>query len=217
MNYSRKFVQAVIFAFSSHLIGLGIAKAELVNQWGVTQLYEAVYHQDAGRVERLLGNGADPNFQALDPNPVFRSRPVLSNAVMNGGKRGVAPVTITIQLLEAGADPTIKDAVGNSPLSFVAGYRVPDQRYTRNHANGWLHQLLLSYVDDPSKLDDTMKWQGRGCYGYTVERTDRKLSIIAQKVYGDPDRWREIAELNGISKDNPYRMGDCLKVFDVEW
>ncbi len=217
MNYSRKFVQAAILFISPYLIGLGIAKAELVNQWGVTQLYEAVYHQDPGRVDRLLKNGADPNFQALDPNPVFQGRPVLSNAVMNGGERGRAPVAITILLLEAGADPTIKAASGNSPLSYTAGYRFPGTKYTRDHSSGWLHQLMLSYVDDPSKLDETMKWQGKGCYGYVVERTDRKLSLIAQKVYGDPDRWPELAELNGISKDNPYRLGNCLKVFDIYW
>lgn len=33
-----------------------------------------------------------------------------------------------------------------------------------------------------------MKWQGKRCYGYVVERTDRKLSLIARKIYGDPDR-----------------------------
>ena len=136
MNYSRKFVQAAILFISPYLIGLGIAKAELVNQWGVTQLYEAVYHQDPGRVDRLLKNGADPNFQALDTNPVFRGRPVLSNAVMNGGERGRASVTITILLLEAGADPTIKDARGDSPLSFAAGYRIPGIKYTRDHSSG---------------------------------------------------------------------------------
>ena len=214
MNYSRKFVRAVILSISPHLIGLEIAKAELVNQWGLTQLYEAVYHQDPGRVERLLMNGADPNFQALDPNPVFRGRPVLSNAVMNGGERGRAPVAITILLLESGADTTIKDASGNSPLSFTAGYRIPGTKYTRDHSSGWLHQLMLSYVDDPSKLDETMKWQGKGCYGYVG--TDRKLSLIARKVYGDADRWPELAQLNDISRDTPYRRGDCLKVFDVE-
>ncbi len=217
MNHSRKFVQAVILFISPHLIGFEIARAELLNQWGVTQLYVAVYHQDTGRVKRLLGNGADPNFQALDPNPVFQGRPVLSNAVMNGGERGRAPVAITILLLEAGADPTIKDASGDSPLSFTAGYRTPGIKYTKDHSSGWLHQLLLSYVDDPSKLDDTMKWQGKGCYGYTVERTDLKLSLIAQKVYGDADRWPELVKLNNISRDNSYRMGDCLKVFEVVW
>jgi len=81
----------------------------------------------------------------------------------------------------------------------------------------WYHQKLFTHVDDPSRLDATMQWQGKGCYGYTVEPTDRKLGIIAQRVYGDPDRWREITRLNNITKDNPYRAGDCLKVFDVTW
>ena len=129
MNYT-KYLRVVILAISPYLIGVGISQAELLNQWGVTQLYQAVYHQDPGRVERLLGNGSDPNFQAKDPNPAFRDRPVLSNAVMNGGERGRAPVSITILLLDHGADPTIKDAKGNSPLSFVAGYRIPSVRYT---------------------------------------------------------------------------------------
>ena len=156
-------MQAVILFISPHLIGLEITKAELVNQYGVSQLYEAVYFKDTGRVKRLLENGADPNFQDLSPDPKFRGRPVLSNAVINGRKRGRAPVTIIILLLEAGADPTIKDASGDSPLSYTAGYRVPGTKYTSDHSSGWLHQLMLTYVDDPSKLDDTMKWQGKGC------------------------------------------------------
>ncbi|MCY4306667.1 MAG: hypothetical protein OXC57_00155 [Rhodobacteraceae bacterium] len=135
----------------------------------------------------------------------------------NGGERGRAPVSITILLLDHGADPTIKDAKGNSPLSFVAGFQVPGQRYTKDHSSGWLHQLMLTYIDDPLKLDDTMRWQGKGCYGYTVQRTDRKLSIITQTVYNDPDRLWELARLNNIRYDNPYRVGDCLKVFDVVW
>ncbi len=118
-------------------------------------------------------------------------------------------------LVEAGADPTIPDEDGDSPISLVAGYHMPGINYSRDHSSGWLHQLMLTYVDDPSKLDDTMKWQGKGCYGYVVERTNRKLSLIARKVYGDADRWPELAKLNDISRDNPYRMGDCLKVFDV--
>lgn len=76
---------------------------------------------------------------------------------------------------------------------------------------------MLSYVDDPSKLDETIKWQGKGCYGYVVERTDRKLSLITRKVYGDADRWPELAQPNDISRDTPYWRDDCLKVFDVAW
>ena len=68
-----------------------------------------------------------------------------------------------------------------------------------------------------TSIDDTMKWQGNRCYGYVVERTDRKLSLIARKIYDDPDRWPELAKLNNISRDNPYRMGQCLKIYDVKW
>ncbi|MDE2759365.1 MAG: hypothetical protein OXH90_03580 [Paracoccaceae bacterium] len=45
----------------------------------------------------------------------------------------------------------------------------------------------------------------------------RDVGFIAIKVYGDEDHWREIAKLNNISKDNRYKVGDCLKVFDVAW
>ncbi len=96
-------------------------------------------------------------------------------------------------------------------------FNEPDNKYTRDHSSSWLNQLMLAHIDDPSKLDDTMKWRGKGCYGYVVELTDRKLDLIAQKVYGDPDRWPELVKLNKITKDNPYRRGDCLKLFDVEW
>jgi len=47
---------------------------------------------------------------------------------------------------------------------------------------------MLYHIVDPSKLDDTMKWQGKGCYGYTVQREDKRLGNIAQKVYGEKDR-----------------------------
>ncbi|MDE2738489.1 MAG: hypothetical protein OXH47_03100 [Paracoccaceae bacterium] len=87
----------------------------------------------------------------------------------------------------------------------------------KDHSDGWLHQLMLSYIDDPSRLDDTMKWQGLGCYGYVMQPDDKHLGFIAKNVYGDTERWREIARLNGISRDNPYRAGDYLKVFGVYW
>ena len=80
---------------------------------------------------------------------------------------------------------------------------------------------MLTYVlqDEnlKAKLDDTMKWQGKGCYGYVVQREDRRLGLVAIKVHGDENRWRELARLNNINRDNPYRVGDCLKVFDVAW
>ena len=35
--------------------------------------------------------------------------------------------------------------------------------------------------------------------------------------YPFQDHLPELARLNAISRDNPYRMGDGLKVFDVKW
>ncbi len=88
----------------------------------------------------------------------------------------------------------------------------------RNSSNDKIHKGPSGQgVTSSSKLDNTMKWQGKGCYGYVVQREDKRLGLIARKVYGDADRWPELATLNTISRDNPYRMGDGLKVFDVEW
>ena len=50
-----------------------------------------------------------------------------------------------------------------------------------------------------------------------MQPDDKHLGFIAKNVYGDTERWREIARLNGISRDNPYRAGDYLKVFGVYW
>ena len=188
----------------------------MVNYWGFTQLYDAVMNQDPSRVDRLLKNGADVNYQfpnVKEAPSSYEGRTPLYQAVVSKDKK----VEIIHSLLEHGADPTLKNVKGASPLSLTAGYRIPGVRYTKDHSSGWLHQLMLLHVNDKSKLDATMKWQGKGCYGYVVELTDRKLSLIAQKVYDDPERWPELAKLNNISKEDPYRMGDCLKVFDVEW
>ena len=181
---------------------------------GRTPLFEAVLIGNRRIARLLLEHGADPNIPTGGKDRVTP----LATAVINGDH------AIARLLLEHGADPLLVLKSGKSEgtiLAHAAGYRIPGFRYNRQQlkslGNGFLHQLMLTHIDYPSKLDDTMRWQGRGCYGYVVERTDRKLGIIAQKVYGDADRWPEIARLNGISRDNPYRMGDCLKVFDVEW
>jgi len=105
--------------------------------------------------------------------------------------------------LSIGSGFICNDHNDGNPLSLTAGHRIPGVNYTRDHSSGCLHQLMLAHIDDKSRLDDTMKWQGKGCYGYVVQRTDRKLSLIAQKVYGDPDRWREIAELERHHEEQP--------------
>ncbi len=185
---------------------------------GRTPLFAALAGDSPEITRMLLEHGADPTVI------LHENRTLLYSAVskwswnrINEPHKATQSQEIVRLLVEAGADPTIKRVDGVSPVSLVAGYRIPGLKYTRDHSSGWLHQLMLSHVDDPSKLDDTMKWQGKGCYGYEIERTDRKLSLIAQKVYGDADRWPELAKLNTISRDKPYRLGNCLKVFDVYW
>lgn len=178
-----------------------------------TALFAAVLRRNPRIVEMLLEAGAYPNFvnhwsDGSTRTPLAHAATVFKNP------------TIVRLLLEHGADPLLVLRQGNvegTVLAHVAGYKYPGLNYTRDHSDGWLHQLMLSHVEDRSKLDDTMKWKGKGCYGYVVQPDDKRLGIIAKKVYGDSERWPEIARLNGISRNNPYRVGDCLKLFDVYW
>ena len=105
-------------------------------------------------------------------------------------------------MLAHGADPNQGDKYGITPLWLVSGK--PHRKFTRDHSHPELHALMLA------NLDPTNDKYVRPCY--TVEKTDIRMSIIAGKALGDPDRWPEIATLNNISKNNPYRLGDCLKL-----
>ena len=187
-------------------------------------LYEAVLENNHSIVRLLLRYGADPNARGSNAEE-FPGRTALYETLL------IENLHMARILLEHGADPLLVfrgelqgKTVEATIMAHAAGYRIPGYRYDRMErktlGNGWLHQLMLEHVKRQGnwdRLDDTMKWQGKGCYGYVVERTDRKLSLIARKVYGDPERWPELAKLNDISRDKPYRRGDCLKVFDVAW
>ena len=168
-----------------------------------TPLYEAVLENDHSIVRLLLKYGADPNLRTSDMEPI----PGLTALF---GAVGMGNLHMARILLEQGADPLLVfrgELQGNQGktvevtlLAHAAGYRIPGYRYSRMErktlGNGWLHQLMLEHVrrqGNWDRLDETMRWQGKGCYGYVVERTDRKLSLIARKVYGDADRWPEIA------------------------
>ena len=79
-------------------------------------------------------------------------------------------------------DQRAKKTDGESPISLMAGNIPPQHRGF--YGNSFLHQLMLTYINDPSKIDDNMKWQDKFCYGYTVQRTGMRLSINGNKVYG---------------------------------
>ena len=51
-----------------------------------------------------------------------------------------------------------------------------------------------------------------GCAGWQVGHGDRRLGDVAENALGDRSRWPEIAELNGITAENPHRLGQCLKL-----
>lgn len=156
---------------------------------GRTPLHAAILVDSPEITKILLEHGARPGIpDGSNRIPLLYAVWEWSWNKVNQPHKAEKSQEVVRLLVEAGTDPTIKGEDGVSPLSLVAGYRIPDIKYTRDHSSGWLHQLMLAHLDDKSKLDDTMKWQGKGCYGYVVERTDRKLSLIAQKVYNDPDR-----------------------------
>jgi ankyrin repeat protein len=75
---------------------------------GTTALHWAVYHDDAGLVERLLDAGADPN--AVND---YGSTPLAEAAV-------AASTQVIEQLLEAGANPGLAPKDGETPLMIVA-------------------------------------------------------------------------------------------------
>ena len=52
----------------------------------------------------------------------------------------------------------------------------------------------------------------QACTGYVVKGSDRKLGDVAEAALGDRSRWPEIARLNGITAENPHRVGQCLKL-----
>ena len=161
---------------------------------GATPLYNAVLHPSR-KVELarlLLAAGADPNI----PDYKNRMTPLIE-AVIEPAK-----VEVVKLLLEYGADPTIPDAEGTSALYFVSGK--PHPSFTRDHSHPELYTLMLEHMDPMSDK------YVLPCY--RVQRSDTRLSIIAEKALGDPARWPEIATLNKLSKENPYRAGDCLKL-----
>lgn len=93
-------------------------------------------------------------------------------------------------LIDHGADSWYVDDDGDTAFSITS----PRSRYPkyRNHP---LHGMLI---------------ESTGCH--LVGKGDTRLSIIAGKALGDPARWPELAELNGLGGEKTYLEGDCLKV-----
>ena len=164
-----------------------------------TPLYEAVVFENEREVKKLIIAGADINFQAprdykhpgRTPLHVAASKGNLriakllleaganlnlaeadGDTTLSSSVREPASVKVATLLLEASADPNQQDNKGLSALYRVSGNTHPT--FTRDHSHLELYELILTkYVEDPVLLP-------RPCY--RVQRTDIRLSIIAEKA-----------------------------------
>ena len=52
----------------------------------------------------------------------------------------------------------------------------------------------------------------QACTGHVVKKSDRRLGDGTVAALGDRGRWPEIAKLNGITAENPHRVGQYLEL-----
>ena len=205
------------------LIGRG-ADPDARTDQGWTPLHIAVRHGRLEAAQVLLAGGADPN--AADPK--------FGNTPLHSASRHSNLLAMEA-LLEAGGDPNARNRSDVTPLYTAAKYNIPEvvQVLLDAGADPTIHannRYVSSMVASPAEAArGNRKLRGHpvmarlevgmttaspgatpGCDGYVVQATDRRLGDVAEKVLGDRSRWTEIARLNGISAENPHRVGQCL-------
>ncbi len=159
----------------------------------VTPLWLAARYGDATAVRLLLEAGADVHAASPD------GRTALYVAARDNSRNVVR------LLLDAGADPTTITDKGKTAAS------VADKNW-RLGGTPEIAELKAAVVHlrgtrlKPLSTTESCK------DGYIVQPGDVRLGIIAEKTMGNYDRWIDIARLNDISPDNPYRQGQCLKL-----
>lgn len=70
--------------------------------------------------------------------------------------------------------------------------------------------LMQWDVEGPAGQNPTTR--SSGALGAHIVRDGDSLASIAQRVYGDPTHWRQIAEANGIDDPLKLRSGQALSV-----
>ena len=148
----------------------------------------AMHASRGGRPEMVaffLENGADPK-RVTD----FGAS-ILHQWALNGH-----PDTLTL-LLDAGVDPLL---AMHRPGHRSHGVLPLDTVYRNSRP------VLKT---EPGRRLQRLTYEGTGCEGTIVRPTDTKLSILAERVLGDPGRWKEIAKLNDL-EGKGYKKGDCL-------
>ena len=86
----------------------------------------------------------------------------------------------------------------------------------RNHAGNRIRQAatitFLLYVDSTSLKRLGQRLGGGTVKLYVVKRSDKSLRGIAKKQLGDSNRWREIANLNGMRDPKAIFEGQRLRI-----
>ena len=156
-------------------------------EFGNTPLHEAARYGTSEVVELLLKAGAEINATtSANVTPLYRA-----------GKYN-SPEMVEL-LLDAGADPTIRTKNRRFTAADVA--KADNPKVARHPV---MARLEAAAGGKPAAATTT------GCAGYVVTAADRRLGDVAEKVLGDRSRWTEIARLNGITAENPHRVGQCL-------
>ena len=185
---------------------------------GYTALHRAAQKNRVGAVRALLARGADPNARYGNG-----STP-LHIAAMDASP-GLARM-----LLAAGADIDSRTSAGWTPLQLSAKYNdaamvealldagaavePPPGMSVEEALEALRRQPHLRGTNALRRLERiaAARMAVAGCDGWLVGTGDSRLGDVAEKALGDRSRWPEIARLNGISTDSPYRLGQCLKL-----
>jgi len=182
---------------------------------GWTPLFAAAGRGMVEEARFFLDHGADPNWQIPATStlkdtggyPMVGRTPLL--VAVFGSNRKSRRQLVEL-LLAYGADPTLADAVGDSPLSLVSGERIPGVTYSRRHKNRQLEQLMRAYMDAergqplpgvPATPDPVT---------VCLEPGDTRFSDLALRHLGDRARWPEMVRLNGLKADESVTVGDCF-------
>lgn len=192
------------------------------NRADVTPTHVAASFGSPGMVELLLDAGGDPTIQSK--GGWFPAEMAISDNPRLRGTRALQ--RLADPLLDI---PALPGEVSGAPCDgwtvrpgdtfrIVLTEGVGDQSRWEdlarlNGLNGRNLHMVGMCLKLPGRKAGADAWRKEaGCDGYVVQRADRKLGDIAERVLGDRNRWPEIARLNNLSRERPYRFGQCLKL-----